>query len=194
MASSAGTIFSSTRPRQMVMWSTAERDRGQNTAQELHGQKQGHTPSSCTAKPAMAIMARRPLLISLVWSSALAAASVGSRPRGSKPSSPGLYSARICSVAGALREDQPWAMRCDSRMPMNRTMNSQNWQGQSRGRQGNSQAGGNVRRGDAPWPLLAHCRSAHAATSLPLPRRATQGRPHVVHHPGWLHVRRPRGC
>ena len=45
---------------------------------------------SCATIPAMAIMARRPLLISLFCMSSRPAASLGLRPSGSKPMSPGV--------------------------------------------------------------------------------------------------------
>ena len=79
----------------------------------------------------MEIMARRPLLISLVWISNCASSSSGKRPSGSKPIWPGLYSSLICSVAGALRLFQPAEMRTDSQMPMTRMTNSQNCGGAS---------------------------------------------------------------
>jgi len=68
-------------------------------------------------------------LISFVFSALASAASLGKRPSGSKPSSPGVYSALICSVAGLVSPFQPAEMRTDSRTPMARMTNSQNWRG-----------------------------------------------------------------
>lgn len=51
--------------------------------------------NSCAIMPAVEIMARRPLRISLFCSSKNAAGSVGLRPRGSKPRSPGTRSSFI---------------------------------------------------------------------------------------------------